>query len=122
MLSALEKWSQDSSFSLVPLRLTGYLGLAIMAVTIPMLILMVLANWFVGANITPIAFFTVFNTLLIGVVLCALGCLMTDQVGIMNIGVDGMMLMGAFFAVLGSYFAGSWVAGVACALATSPRR
>ncbi len=31
------------------------------------------------------------------VVLCALGCLMTDQVGIMNIGVDGMMLMGAFF-------------------------
>ena len=26
------------------------------------------------------------------------------------------MLTGAFFAVLGSYFAGSWVAGVACAL------
>ncbi|UJX41592.1 glycosyltransferase family 2 protein [Desulfovibrio sp. JY] len=62
-----------TSFSLVPLRLTGYLGLGIMAVTIPLLVLMVLANWFVGANITPIAFFTVFNTLLIGVVLCALG-------------------------------------------------
>ena len=26
------------------------------------------------------------------------------------------MLTGAFFAVLGSYFAGSWVAGIACAL------
>ena len=49
------------------------------------------------------------------VVLCALGCLMTDQVGIMNIGVDGMMLMGAFFAVLGSYLFGSWVMGLVAA-------
>jgi general nucleoside transport system permease protein len=47
------------------------------------------------------------------VVLCALGCLMTQQVGIMNIGVDGMMLMGAFFAVLGSYLFGSWLMGLA---------
>ncbi|MCE5343389.1 MAG: ABC transporter permease [Eubacteriales bacterium] len=47
------------------------------------------------------------------VVLCALGCLMSEQVGIMNIGVDGMMLMGAFFAVLGSYLFGSWVMGLA---------
>ena len=46
------------------------------------------------------------------VVLCALGCLMTQQVGIMNIGVDGMMLMGAFFAVLGSYLFGSWAMGL----------
>ena len=50
------------------------------------------------------------------VVLCALGCLMTDQVGIMNIGVDGMMLMGAFFAVLGSYMFGSWVMGLLFAM------
>ena len=50
------------------------------------------------------------------VVLCALGCLMTDQVGIMNIGVDGMMLMGAFFAVLGSYLCGSWAMGLVFAL------
>ena len=46
------------------------------------------------------------------VVLCALGCLMTERVGIMNIGVEGMMLMGAFFAVLGSYLYGSWVMGI----------
>lgn len=46
------------------------------------------------------------------VVLCALGCLMSEQVGIMNIGVDGMMLMGAFFAVLGSYLFGSWAMGL----------
>ncbi len=51
------------------------------------------------------------------VVLCALGCLMTDQVGIMNIGVDGMMLMGAFFAVLGSYLFGSWAMGLLFAAA-----
>lgn len=62
-----------TSFSLVPLRLAGYLGLLIMTVTVPVLGLMVLANWFFGANITTLAFFTVFNTLLIGIVLCALG-------------------------------------------------
>ncbi len=46
------------------------------------------------------------------VVLCALGCLMTERTGFMNIGVEGMMLMGAFFAVLGSYLYGSWVMGL----------
>ena len=46
------------------------------------------------------------------VVLAAMGCLMTDQVGIMNIGVDGMMLMGAFFAVVASYYFGSWLMGI----------
>ncbi len=50
------------------------------------------------------------------VVLCALGCLMTERVGIMNIGVEGMMLMGAFFAVLGSYLYGSWMMGLVFAV------
>ncbi len=62
-----------TSFSLVPLRLAGYLGLGIMAVTLPLLAFMFFGNWFFGMNITAIAFFTVFNTLLIGIVLCALG-------------------------------------------------
>ena len=31
------------------------------------------------------------------VVLAALGCLMTQHVNITNIGIDGMMLIGAFF-------------------------
>ncbi|MDR0896687.1 MAG: ABC transporter permease, partial [Oscillospiraceae bacterium] len=47
----------------------------------------------------------------------ALGVAMTDHVGIMNIGMDGMMLIGAFFAVVGSYFLGSWLGGLAAALA-----
>ena len=51
------------------------------------------------------------------VVLAGLGVLLTDHVGIMNIGMDGMMLCGAFFAVLGSCFLGSWVGGLALALA-----
>ena len=51
------------------------------------------------------------------VVLAGLGVLMTDPVGIMNIGMDGMMLCGAFFAVLGSCFLGGWIGGLAAALA-----
>ena len=50
------------------------------------------------------------------VVLAALGCLLTDHVGMMNIGVDGMMLIGAFAAVMGSWLLGSWMLGVAVAL------
>lgn len=50
------------------------------------------------------------------VILAGLGILMTDHVGIMNIGMDGMMLVGAFAAVVGSYFTGSWVVGLALAI------
>lgn len=50
------------------------------------------------------------------IVLAALGVLLTDQVGIMNIGMDGMMLTGAFFAVVGSFYMGSWVGGLAVAI------
>ena len=53
----------------------------------------------------------------IPVLLAALGCLLTDQVGIMNIGVEGMMLIGAFFAVWGSWLFGSWAMGLVFALA-----
>ena len=51
------------------------------------------------------------------VVLCALGCLMTDHVGMMNIGCDGMMLIGAFAAVMGSWLGGSLMTGLLLALA-----
>ena len=50
------------------------------------------------------------------VVLAALGCLLTQHVNITNIGIEGMMLIGAFFAVLGSILGGSWLAGVLLAL------
>ena len=51
------------------------------------------------------------------VILAGLGVLMTDHVGIMNIGADGMMLTAAFFAVLGSCFLGSFLGGLGLALA-----
>lgn len=51
------------------------------------------------------------------VVLAAMGCLLTQHVNITNIGIDGMMLMGAFFAVLGSYLCGSWVMALVFAAA-----
>jgi len=50
------------------------------------------------------------------IVLAALGVLMTQHVGIMNIGMEGMMLTGAFFAVVGSFYLGSWLGGIAAAL------
>lgn len=50
------------------------------------------------------------------VALAALGGAMTEHAGIMNIGMDGMILMGAFFAVLGSYTFASAGAGVALAV------
>ena len=51
------------------------------------------------------------------VVLAALGCLMTQHVNITNIGIEGMMLTGAFFAVLGSYFgAAGWRARLRAAV------
>ena len=46
------------------------------------------------------------------VALAALGGAMTEHAGIMNIGMDGMILMGAFFGVLGSFMFQSAAMGV----------
>ncbi len=51
------------------------------------------------------------------VILAALGCLMTDQAGIMCIGIDGMIIIGAFAGAMGSWLCGSWVMGLVFALA-----
>ncbi len=45
-------------------------------------------------------------------ILAALGGLLTQQAGILNIGMEGMILLGAFFGVVGSYFFGSSFMGV----------
>ena len=50
------------------------------------------------------------------VALAAIGGSMTEHAGIMNIGMDGMILMGAFFGVLGSYLFSSAAAGLALAV------
>lgn len=50
------------------------------------------------------------------VALAAMGGLLTEHAGIMNIGMDGMILMGAFIGVLGSYLCASAAMGVASAV------
>lgn len=50
------------------------------------------------------------------IVLAAMGGLFTEHAGVMNIGMDGMMLIGAFAAVAGSYFFSSSLMGIIIAL------
>jgi len=46
------------------------------------------------------------------ILLAALGGSVTYYAGIFNIAMEGMMLSGAFFAALGSYYYHSWVVGI----------
>lgn len=50
------------------------------------------------------------------ILLAALGGALTFYAGVFNIAMEGMMLMAAFFGVLGSFYFHSWVAGLACAI------
>ena len=50
------------------------------------------------------------------ILLVALGGSFTTKAGIFNIGLEGQMLVAAFFAVLGSMWSGSAIVGVACGI------
>lgn len=50
------------------------------------------------------------------ILLAALGGTMTYYAGIFNIAMEGMMLVSAFFAVIGSYYYQSWIAGIIFAI------
>jgi glycosyltransferase involved in cell wall biosynthesis len=66
--------SSIMSFSLFPLKLTGYLGLIISIATGLLLIWMILADYVFALNhFTSLAMFVVLNTFLFGIVLMALG-------------------------------------------------
>ncbi|GJL77316.1 MAG: glycosyl transferase [Nitrospinaceae bacterium] len=62
-----------TSFSLLPLRVTGWLGLSVVTLTLMVLFYMMVTQFAFGEIYTPLAYFVVFNTLLFGVVLAALG-------------------------------------------------
>lgn len=53
---------------------------------------------------------------LIPILLAALGGMVCERAGIFNIGLEGLILVGAFGGVAGAYFAHSWIAGVLLAM------
>lgn len=53
---------------------------------------------------------------LIPILLAALGGMICERVGIFNIGLEGIILVGAFAGVAASFFAGSWIVGVIVAM------
>lgn len=63
-----------TAFSLMPLRLAGYLGVIITSFSSIFLIIMLVTRWFFSPEMfSPIAFLMIINTLLIGIVLICLG-------------------------------------------------
>jgi simple sugar transport system permease protein len=53
------------------------------------------------------------------ILLAALGELIVERSGVINIGIEGAMLVGAFFGLAATYFSGSLLAGVAAAVAAA---
>jgi simple sugar transport system permease protein len=46
----------------------------------------------------------------------AMGGIFSERSGVVNIGLEGMMLVGAFFAIWGALWSGSWIVGLAMAM------
>ena len=81
-----------TSFSLMPLKVTGYLGVAVTAISGILFLYMIIAHLVLGLTLfTKLAYFVVFNTLLFGIVLVALG-LIAWYIGSIHTEVSGRPL------------------------------
>jgi general nucleoside transport system permease protein len=50
-------------------------------------------------------------------IFAAMGGILSERSGVINIGLEGMMLIGAFFGIFGADVTGSWFLGVLCGVA-----
>jgi ABC-type uncharacterized transport system permease subunit len=50
-------------------------------------------------------------------IFAAMGGILSERSGVINIGLEGMMLIGAFFGIFGADLLDSWFLGIACAVA-----
>lgn len=66
--------------------------------------------------LTSTALYAAAVRLAVPVFLAALGETFAERAGLVNVGLEAMMLAGAFGAILGAYLAGNWLAGVAVGL------
>lgn len=53
------------------------------------------------------------------ILLAALGELIVEESGIINVGIEGAMLMGAFFGLVATYFSGSMILGLVAAIGSA---
>ena len=53
------------------------------------------------------------------VLLAGLGEKIAERSGVLNLGIEGMMLMGAFAGFIGTYFTGNYVVGILLAMAAA---
>jgi general nucleoside transport system permease protein len=51
-------------------------------------------------------------------IFAAMGGILSERSGVINIGLEGMMLMGAFFGIFGADILGSWLLGIAVGIAS----
>lgn len=68
------------------------------------------------SNLNAIALLTATLRIATPLIFAALGGMFSERAGVVNIGLDGMMTIGAFFAVYGTYASGSPLIGIVCAM------